>query len=63
MVHPGLFDDEGLSPHFAAPSDPSSPPPKWLTDRSGQGVSVLESPGELIDAFRTYYDAAAFLGG
>lgn len=27
-----------------------------------QGVSVLEAQGDLIDAFRTYYDTAAFLG-
>lgn len=26
------------------------------------GVSVLEARGETIDAFRTYYDTAAFLG-
>jgi ketosteroid isomerase-like protein len=27
-----------------------------------QGVSVLEAEGDLIDAFRTYYDTAAFVG-
>ncbi len=27
-----------------------------------QGVSVLEADGDLIDAFRTYYDTAAFVG-
>lgn len=26
-----------------------------------QGVSVLEAEGDLIDAFRTYYDTAAFV--
>ncbi|UMB68749.1 nuclear transport factor 2 family protein [Mycobacterium paraterrae] len=26
-----------------------------------QGVSVLETEGDLIDAFRTYYDTAAFV--
>lgn len=27
-----------------------------------QGVRVLEAGGDLIDAFRTYYDTAAFVG-
>jgi ketosteroid isomerase-like protein len=27
-----------------------------------QGVSVLEAEGDLIGAFRTYYDTAAFVG-
>jgi ketosteroid isomerase-like protein len=31
------------------------------TDFSYDGVSVLEPRGETIDAFRTYYDTAAFL--
>lgn len=29
---------------------------------SYEGVSVLEASGDTIDAFRTYYDTAAFLG-
>ena len=31
------------------------------TDFGYDGVSVLEATGETIDAFRTYYDTAAFL--
>ena len=31
------------------------------TDFQYEGVSVLESHGDAIDAFRTYYDTAAFL--
>jgi limonene-1,2-epoxide hydrolase len=31
------------------------------SDFSYVGVSVLESKGDTIDAFRTYYDTAAFL--
>ncbi|TFV55431.1 nuclear transport factor 2 family protein [Mycobacterium sp. PS03-16] len=31
------------------------------TDFAYDGVSVLESDGDTIDAFRTYYDTAAFL--
>lgn len=32
------------------------------TDFGYDGVSVLESDGDQITAFRTYYDTAAFLG-
>ena len=32
------------------------------SDFSYQGVSVLEAESDLIDAFRTYYDTAAFVG-
>jgi ketosteroid isomerase-like protein len=31
------------------------------SDFQYQGVSVLETDGDLIDAFRTYYDTAAFV--
>jgi ketosteroid isomerase-like protein len=31
------------------------------TDFAYDGISVLEADGDTIDAFRTYYDSAAFL--